>query len=196
MLITLAHIPPPECPHRHHGAVAISAWPDFVANSSRARRKTRSEPCLGSNHNSAPPGVKSIASFSNLVSRSKKSAVPFFGKSLPVQIVSRGCARLSGRNAGPVLMNDNRPYGLHIVREPQSVYDTKLQLPFGCGWRVKELKISTCAVRWSKWPPPTLDCGNLRARSRRVMILSLSSDSRRERGSGKRCAKTCHPFYQ
>src|SRR5882762_8302834 len=63
MLITLAHIPPPECPQRHQGTVAISAWPDFVANSSRARRKTRSEPCLGSNQSSAPPGVKSIASF-------------------------------------------------------------------------------------------------------------------------------------
>src|SRR5579864_1893641 len=47
MLITLAHIPPPECPQRHHGAVAISAWPDFVANSSKARRKTRSEPVSG-----------------------------------------------------------------------------------------------------------------------------------------------------
>src|SRR5467141_1800285 len=55
--------PPPECPQRHQGTVAISAWPDFVANSTRARRKTRSEPCLGSNHSSAPPGVKSIASF-------------------------------------------------------------------------------------------------------------------------------------
>src|ERR1700761_8443338 len=48
MLITFAQIPPPECPHRHQGIVATSGWPDFVAKSSKARRKTLSEPCLGS----------------------------------------------------------------------------------------------------------------------------------------------------
>src|SRR2546426_4737936 len=39
---------------------------------SRARRKTRSEPCLGSNHNSAPPGeVNRIVQ--NMIGRDRKS---------------------------------------------------------------------------------------------------------------------------
>src|SRR5712664_3816333 len=88
-----------------------------------------------------------------MIGRPKKGAVPSFCKSLPVQIVSRSCARLSGWNACAVLMNDHCPHGLDVVRDPESVYDPNLQLPFGCGRRVNKLEISTCTARWSKRPP-------------------------------------------
>src|SRR5947208_1344996 len=131
-----------------------------------------------------------------MIGRSKKDAVPFLCKSLPVQVVSRSCPRLSGWNACAVLMNDHRPHGLDIVRDPERVYDTNLQLPFGCGRRVNKLEITTFTARWSKGSPPTLDWRNLIARSPRVMTPSLSSDGRRERGRGKRRPKACHPFHK
>src|SRR5258708_20646870 len=91
-----------------------------------------------------------------MIGRSKKGAVPFLCKSLPVQIVSRSCPRLSGWNACPVLVNDHRPHGLDIVRNPEGVYDTNLQLPFCCGRRVKNLEISPFPPPWGKSSPPTL----------------------------------------
>src|SRR5229473_1669450 len=132
----------------------------------------------------------------NTIGRSKKDAVPFVCQSLPVHIVSRSCTRLSGWNACAVLMNDHRPHGLDIVRDPEGVYGTKLQLPFGGGRRVNKLEISTCTARWGKGSPPILDRRNLIGRSSRLMTLSLSSDSRSERGGGKRRAKACHPFHK
>src|SRR5882762_5604076 len=132
----------------------------------------------------------------NTIGRSKKDAVPFLCQSLPVQIVSRSCPRLSGWNACPVLMNDHRPHGLDIVRDPEGVDSTKLQLPFGCGWRVSKLEISTCTARWGKRPPQILDRRNLIARNSRLMTMTLSCDSRRERGRGKRRAKACHRFHK
>src|SRR5713226_6822501 len=131
-----------------------------------------------------------------MIGRSKKDAVPFFRESLPVQIVSRSCPRLSGWNTCAVLMNDHPPHGLDIVRDPEGVCDTNLQLPFGCGGRVSNLEISACAARWSKRSPPNLVWRYLIARSPRLMSLSLSSDSRRERGRHKRRAKACHPFHK
>src|ERR1700682_4397902 len=131
-----------------------------------------------------------------MIGRSKKDAVPFLCKSLPVQIVSRSCARLRGGNASAVLVNDHRPHGLNIVRNPEGVYDTNLQLPFGCGRLVNNLEISTFTARWSKRSPPNLVWRYLIARSPRLMTLSLSSDSRRERGRRKRRAKACHPFQK
>src|SRR5712664_1610656 len=124
-----------------------------------------------------------------MIGRSKKGAVPFLCKSLPVQIVSRSCPRLSGWNACPVLVNDHGPHGLDIVRNPEGVYDTNLQLPFGCRRRVNNLEISTFTARRSKRSPPNLVWSSLIARGPRLMTLSLSSDSRRERGRGKRRAK-------
>src|SRR5467141_3587984 len=129
-----------------------------------------------------------------MIGRSKKDAVPFLCKSLPVQIVSRSCPRLSGWNACPVLVNDHRPHGLDIVRNPEGVYDTNLQLPFGCGRRVNNLEISTFTARWIKRSPPNLVWRYLIARSPRLM--SLSSDSLGERGRHKRRAKACHPFHK
>src|SRR5260370_3145026 len=107
-----------------------------------------------------------------MIGRHKKRAVPFFCKSLPVQIVSRSCPRLSGWNACAVLMNDHCPHGLDIVRDPQSVYDTNLQLPFGCGRRVNKLEISTFTARWSKRSPPKLVWRDLIARHPALMTLS------------------------
>src|SRR3989442_6939269 len=124
-----------------------------------------------------------------MIGRSKKDAVPFLCQSLPVQIVSRSCSRLSGWNACAVLMNDHRPHGLDIVRDPEGIYGTKLQLPFGCGRRVNKLKISTCTARWGKRPPQILDKGSLIGKRCQLTTPSLSSDSRRERGRGKRRAK-------
>src|ERR1700732_139270 len=109
-----------------------------------------------------------------MIGRSKKDTVPSLCKSLPVQIVSRSCPCLSGWNASAVLVNDNCPYGLDIVRNPESVYDTNLQLPFGCGRRVNNLEISTFTARWSKRSPPNLDRRNLIARGPPLMTLSLS----------------------
>src|SRR6267143_1576649 len=126
-----------------------------------------------------------------MIGGSKKDAVPFLRKSLPVQIISRSCPRLSGWNTCAVLMNDHRPHGLDIVRNPEGEYDTDLQFPFGCGWRVNKSEISTFTARWSKRSPPNLVWSYLIARSPRLMVLSLSSHSRRERGRGKRRAKTC-----
>src|ERR1700693_4489066 len=114
-----------------------------------------------------------------MIGRSKKDAVPFLRKRLPVQIISRGCSRLSGRNACAVLVNDHRPHGLDIVRNPEGVYDTKLQFPFGCGRRVNSLEISTFTTRWSKRSPPNLVWRYLISRSPRLMTLSLTFDSRR-----------------
>src|ERR1700675_1248222 len=131
-----------------------------------------------------------------MIGRSKKDAVPFLCKSLPVQIVSRSGPRLSGWNACAVLVNDNRPHGLDIVRNPQGVYDADLQLPFGCGRRVNNLEISTFTARWSERPPRNLVWGSLIARSPWLRTLSLSSDSRRQRGRHKRGAKACHPFHK
>src|ERR1700676_5167070 len=131
-----------------------------------------------------------------MIGRSKKDAVPFLSKSLPVQIVSRSCPCLSGWNACAVLVNDHRPHRLDILRKPKGVHDTKLQFPFGCGRRVSDLEISTFTARWSKRPPPNRVCRYLISRSLRLMTLSLSSDSRRERGSGKRRAKACHSFHK
>src|SRR4029077_12040299 len=120
----------------------------------------------------------------NTIGRSKKDTAPFLCQSLPVQIVSRSCSRLSGWNACAVLMNDHRPHSLDVVRNPEGIYGTKLKLPFGCGRRVRELEISTCTARWSKRSPQILDRRNLIGRRSRLMTLSLSSDSRRERGRG------------
>src|SRR4029077_10291638 len=118
----------------------------------------------------------------NTIGRSKKDAVPFLCKSLPVQIVSRSCSRLRGWNACAVLMNDHRPHGLDIVGDPEGVCGTKLQLPFGRGRRVSQLEISTCTARWSKGSPQILHSRNLLASGCRLMTRSLSSDCRRERG--------------
>src|SRR5580700_11207670 len=112
-----------------------------------------------------------------MIRRPKKGAVPFFGKSLPVQIVSRSCPRLSGWNACAVLVNDHRPHGLDIVRNPERVYDTKLQFPFGCGRRISNLEISTFTARRSKGSPPNRVWRYLISRSLRLMTLSLNSDS-------------------
>src|ERR1700737_1862964 len=136
-----------------------------------------------------------------MIGRSKKDAVPFLRKSLPVQIISRSCPRLSGWNAGAVLVNDHRPHGLDIVRNPEGVCDTNLQLPFGGGRRVNNLEISTFTARWSKRSPPNLVWRCRISRSLRLMTLSLSSDSRnsdsrRERGRRKRRAKACHSFHK
>src|SRR5260370_40144674 len=87
-----------------------------------------------------------------MIGRSKKGAVPLLCKSLPVQIVSRSCPRLSGWNACAVLVNDHRPHGLDIVRNPEGVYDTNLHLPFGCGLRVNNLEISTFPALGSRRP--------------------------------------------
>src|SRR6202140_5455619 len=131
-----------------------------------------------------------------MIGRSKKDAVPFLRKSLPVQIVSISCPRLSGWNACAVLVNYHRPHGLDIVRNPEGVCDTNLQLPFGCGRRVNNLEISTLTARWSKRSPPNLIWRYLVGRSPRRMTLSLSSDSRRERGRHKGRAKACPPFHK
>src|SRR5580704_2171549 len=131
-----------------------------------------------------------------MIGRSKKDAVPFLCKSLPVQIVSRSCPRLSGWNTCAVLVNDHRPHGLDIVGNPEGVYDTNLQLSFGCGRRVNNLEISTFSARWSKRSPPKLVCRYLIAIGPRLMTLNLSSDSRRQRGRHKRRAKACHPFHK
>src|ERR1700757_2697619 len=130
-----------------------------------------------------------------MIGRSKKDAAPFLRKSLPVQIVSRSCPCLSGWNACAVLVNDHRPHRLDIVRKPKGVHDTKLQFPFGCGRRVSDLEILTFTARWSKRPPPNLVWTHLNPRSR-LMTLSLSSDSRRERGRRKRRAHACHRFHK
>src|ERR1700746_3658928 len=111
-----------------------------------------------------------------MIGRSKKDAVPFLCQSLPVQIVSRSCSRLSRWNACTVLMNDHRRHGLDIVRDPEGVYGTKLQLPFGCGRGVNKLEISTCAARWSKRSPPVLDSRHLIGRSSSLVTLGLSRD--------------------
>ena len=50
----LTQYAPPEWPHRHHGAVFNSAWPDFSAKSSSARRKIFADPFRGSIHSSQP----------------------------------------------------------------------------------------------------------------------------------------------
>src|SRR2546422_11283777 len=88
-----------------------------------------------------------------MIGRSKKDAVPFLCKSLPVQIVSRSCPRLSSWNACAVLVNDHRPHGLDIVRNPEAVYDTNLQIPFGCGRRENNLEFATFSTRWRKMSP-------------------------------------------
>src|SRR5215469_11298206 len=131
-----------------------------------------------------------------MIGRSKKDAAPFLCKSLPVQIVSRSCPRLGGWNACTVLMNYHRSGRRDIVRNPKGVCDADLQLPFGRGRRVSKLEISTCTARWRERSPRTLDRRNLIFKATRPMTLSLSSDSRRERGTGKRRAKACHPFYK
>src|SRR6266550_3643085 len=102
-----------------------------------------------------------------MIGRSKKDTIPFFCKSLPVQIVSRSGPRLGGGDACAVLMNDHRPHGVDIVWDPEGVYNTNLQLPFGWGRRVNNLEISTFTARWSKRSPPSLDWRNLIARSPR-----------------------------
>ena len=56
-----------------------------------------------------------------------------------MQIVSRSGSRLSGWNTSTVLMNDHRSHGRDIVRDPEGVNGTKLQLTFGCGRRVSRL---------------------------------------------------------
>ena len=113
----------------------------------------------------------------NTIGRSKKDAVPFLCQSLPVHIVSRSGPRLSGWNACTVLMNDHRPHGLDVVRNPEGVYGTELQLLFGCGRRVNKLEISTCTARWSKRSPQILDRRNLIGR--RLLADDSESEQRR-----------------
>src|ERR1700741_1399154 len=110
----------------------------------------------------------------NMIGRSKKDGAPFLRQSLPVQIVGRSCPRLSGWNACTVLVNDHRSNGLNTVWNPEGVYNTKLQLPFGCGRRGRDLETSTSTARRSKRSPPNLVWTHLNPRSR-LMALSLSS---------------------